>query len=48
MNNRFEIKAIAYMAPVRQWALKNGIKFFTWAEQMKALAEYEFSRAQLN
>lgn len=41
MNNRFEIKARAYLAPIRQWALANGEKFFTWNEMKKAIAKYE-------
>lgn len=41
MNNRFEIKAQAYMKAVRQWALAKGEPFFTWKQQRKALAKYE-------
>lgn len=48
MNNRFELKARAYMKPVKQWALSKGIPFFTWSDQRKALARYENFRAGLN
>jgi hypothetical protein len=48
MENRFEIKARAYMAPIRQWALANNIRFFTWEQQKKAIARYELFRARLN
>lgn len=48
MNNRYEIKARAYMKPIRQWALANGIAFFTWNDQLKAIARYEIFRAGLN
>lgn len=41
MDNRYEIRAKAYMKPIRQWALANGIAFFTWADQKKAMARYE-------
>lgn len=48
MNNRFEIKARAYMNPIRQWALANGEKFFTWHEQRKAIAKYELMISKFN
>jgi hypothetical protein len=41
MNNRYEIKATAYLAPIRQWALATGERFFTWNEIRKAIAKYE-------
>ena len=41
-------KAQSYMKPVRQWAIANGIPFFTWKEQRMALAQYEIFRAGLN
>lgn len=48
MNNRYEIKARAYMNPVRQWAIANGIPFFTWNDMRKALARYELFQAIKN
>lgn len=33
--------AIAYLAPIKQWAMASGEKFFTWAEMRKAIAKYE-------
>ncbi len=41
-------KAQSYMKPVRQWAIANGVPFFTWKEQRMALAQYEIFRAGLN
>jgi hypothetical protein len=46
MNHSF--KAIAYMAPIKQWAMANGIKFFTWKDQLKAIARYEIFQAIKN
>ena len=40
--------AIAYMAPIKQWAVANGIKFFTWKDQRKAIARYELFISKLN
>lgn len=40
--------AIAYMAPIRQYAMANGLKFFTWKDQRKALARYELFQSKLN
>ncbi len=48
MSNRFEIKAAAYLRPIRQWAFANGVKFFTWDDQRKAIARYELFVAKLN
>lgn len=48
MNNRYELKARAYMRPVMQWAISKGIPFFTWSDQRKALAQYELFRSILN
>jgi len=41
-------KAIAYLKPIKQWALANNIPFFTWKQMRKAIAQYELFRSQLN
>lgn len=33
--------AIAYMKPIRQYAMAHGLKFFTWNDQRKVIARYE-------
>lgn len=38
---KISYSAIAYLAPIKQWALANGEKFFTWHEMRKAIAKYE-------
>lgn len=48
INLKIMYKAICYIAPIRQWALTNGIPFFTWPDQRKAISRYELFRAQLN
>jgi hypothetical protein len=40
--------AIAYLRPIRQWALTEGIPMVTWHQVRAAMARYEIFRAQLN
>lgn len=42
------IPAISYMKPVKQWALANGYRFFTYSEMRKAIAAYEVFAALKN
>lgn len=42
------MKAIAYLRPIKQWALKNKIPFWTWKQVRKAVAQYEIFQAIKN
>lgn len=42
------MKAIPYLRAVRQFALSNGIKYFTVKQQRKALCLYEIFQAIKN
>lgn len=46
--NHYSYPAISYMNPIRQWALANGMPFFTWKDQRKAIARYEIFAATKN
>lgn len=40
--------AQAYLRPIRQWALSEGLPFFTWKEQRQAMCWYELFRSKWN
>lgn len=42
------IPAMPYMVPVAQFARAKGLRFFTWAEQLNAIALYEANAKKLN
>lgn len=42
------IPARIYMQIVKQYARANGMKFFTWHDQKKAIASYELFAALKN
>lgn len=45
---KLSYSAIAYLAPIRQWAIATGEKFFTWDEMKKAIRKYETFIAMKN
>lgn len=45
---KYSFPAIAYLAPIKQWAQANGIPFWTWHEMRKAIARYEIFEAIKN
>lgn len=48
MNNRFEIKAQAYLAPIRQYAISEGLPFFKWKDIRRAMTLYELYQCSKN
>ncbi len=42
------MRAIPYLRPIKQWAVANGIPFFTWKQMRKAIAAYEIFQCRLN